>query len=199
VMLVATAPMAIGTSPAKPYKTFTDVIKAAKARPDTLTLGSVGSGSLGHLTLMLVQQAGGFRLVHVPYKGGGPMTVDIMGGHLETGIGSTGLMAPLINGGKIRGVAVTGNKRSQALPDLPTLAEQASRALGARLVGHLHAGGGAAASRRQDARGARQSLQPAGRAQAAHRDDGHGARGEHARRAAEIPGGRDGALGQGRA
>jgi tripartite-type tricarboxylate transporter receptor subunit TctC len=124
VMLVATAPMAIGTSPAKPYKTFTDVIKAAKARPDTLTLGSVGSGSLGHLTLMLVQQAGGFRLVHVPYKGGGPMTVDIMGGHLETGIGSTGLMAPLINGGKIRGVAVTGNKRSQALPDLPTLAEQ---------------------------------------------------------------------------
>ncbi len=124
VMLVATAPMAIGTSPARPYKTFTDVIKIARAKPDAVTLGSVGSGSLGHLTLALVQQAGGFRMVHVPYKGGGPMTVDIMGGHLETGIGSTGLMAPLINGGKIRGLAVTGNKRSQALPDVPALAEQ---------------------------------------------------------------------------
>jgi tripartite-type tricarboxylate transporter receptor subunit TctC len=124
VMLVATAPMAIGTGLAKPYKTFGDVIKAAKARPDAVTFGSVGSGSLGHLTLTLVQQAGGFKMVHVPYKGGGPMTVDIMGGHVEMGIGSTGVMAPLINGGKMRAVAVTGNKRSQALPDVPALAEQ---------------------------------------------------------------------------
>src|SRR6185295_12612844 len=112
-----------GTSPARPYRTFADVIKAAKAKPDAVTLGSVGSGSLGHLTLMLVQHAGAFRMVHVPYKGGGPMTVDVMGGHLETGIGSTGLMAPLVNGGKIRGLAVTGEKRSQALPELPTLIE----------------------------------------------------------------------------
>jgi tripartite-type tricarboxylate transporter receptor subunit TctC len=124
VMLIATAPMAIGTAPGKPYKSFADVIKAAKARPEAVTYGSVGSGSLGHLTLTLVQQAGGFRMVHVPYKGGGPMSVDIMGGHIETGLGSTGLMAPLINAGKIRGLAVTGNKRSQALPEVPALAEQ---------------------------------------------------------------------------
>jgi tripartite-type tricarboxylate transporter receptor subunit TctC len=124
VMLVATAPNAIGTSPARPYKTFADVIKTAKAKPDAVTIGSVGSGSLGHLMMTLVQQAGAFRLVHVPYKGGGPMTVDIMGGHVDTGIGSTGLMAPLINAGKIRGLAVTGNKRSHALPDVPALAEQ---------------------------------------------------------------------------
>ena len=124
VMLVATAPMAIGTGPAKPYKSFGDVIKAAKAKPDVLTFGSVGSGSLGHLTLTLVQQAGAFKLVHVPYKGGGPMTVDIMGGHIEMGIGSTGVMAPLINAGKMRAIAVTGDKRSQALPDVPSLSEQ---------------------------------------------------------------------------
>ena len=124
VMLVATAPMAIGTGLAKPYKTFGDVIKAAKAKPDVLTFGSVGSGSLGHLTLALVQQAGAFKLVHVPYKGGAPMTVDVMGGHTEMGIGSTGVMAPLINAGKMRAIAVTGDKRSQALPDVPSLSEQ---------------------------------------------------------------------------
>jgi tripartite-type tricarboxylate transporter receptor subunit TctC len=124
VMLVATAPMAIGTSPAKPYKTFADVIKAAKARPDIVTYGSVGSGSLGHLTLTLVQQAGAFRMVHVPYKGGGPMTVDILGGHIEMGIGSTAVIAPHVKGGKMRAIAVTGNKRSLALPEVPALAEQ---------------------------------------------------------------------------
>ena len=124
VMLVATAPMAIGTGLSRPYKSFGDVIKAAKAKPDVLTFGSVGSGSLGHLTLTLVQQAGAFKLVHVPYKGGGPMTVDVMGGHTDMGIGSTGVMAPLINAGKMRAIAVTGDKRSQALPDVPSLSEQ---------------------------------------------------------------------------
>ena len=59
VMLVGTAPMAIATHPAKPYKNFGDVIKAAKAKPDTITFGSIGNGSLGHLTMILVQQAAG--------------------------------------------------------------------------------------------------------------------------------------------
>jgi tripartite-type tricarboxylate transporter receptor subunit TctC len=124
VMLVGTAPMAIGTHPAKPYKTFADVIQLAKAKPATVTYGSVGSGSLGHITLTLVQQAGGFKMIHVPYKGGGPMTVDILGGHIEIGIGSTAVIAPHVKGGKMRAIAVTGNKRSHALPDVPALAEQ---------------------------------------------------------------------------
>lgn len=66
VMLVGTAPMAIVTHPSKPYKNFGDVITAARAKPDSVTYGSVGSGSLGHLTMTLVQQAGGFKIVHVP-------------------------------------------------------------------------------------------------------------------------------------
>src|SRR3954469_5466673 len=70
VMLVGTAPMAIVTSPSKPYKTFADVVRAAKAKPESISYGSVGSGSLGHLTMMLVQHAGGFKAVHVPYRGG---------------------------------------------------------------------------------------------------------------------------------
>ncbi|HEU4341816.1 MAG TPA: tripartite tricarboxylate transporter substrate-binding protein, partial [Candidatus Binatia bacterium] len=66
VTLVGTAPMAIVTNPTKPYKNFADVIKAAKAKPDTLTYGSIGSGSLGHLTMKLLEQAGSFTAVHVP-------------------------------------------------------------------------------------------------------------------------------------
>ena len=124
VMLVGTAPMAIVTHPGKPYKSFGDVIKTAQAKPGSVTYGSIGSGSLGHLTLTLVQQTGGFRIVHVPYKGGGPMTVDALGGHVDLAIGTVALLAPYVNGGKLRAIAVTGDKRSNALPDVPSLAEQ---------------------------------------------------------------------------
>jgi len=124
VMLVGTAPMAVVTNPAKPYHNFGDFIKAAKARPDTITYGSVGSGSLGHLSMMIVQQAGGFKVVHVPYKGGGPMTVDTMGGQIDAGIASVAVLTPLVRGGKLRAIAVTGDKRSHTMPEVPTLAEQ---------------------------------------------------------------------------
>ena len=124
VMLVATAPMGIVTSPGKPYKAFADVVKAAKAKPDAITYGSVGSGSLGHLAMTLVQEAGGFKLVHVPYAGGGPMSANVLGGHIELGIGSVALVSPQIRGGKMRGIATTGDKRTPSIPDVPTLAEQ---------------------------------------------------------------------------
>ena len=124
VMLVGTAPMAIATAPGKPYRTFGDVVKIAKAKPGTVTVGSIGSGSLGHLSMMLVQERGGFQLVHVPFKGGGPMTTDALGGHIELGIGSVAVMAPHVNAGKLRAIAVTGDKRSQAMPEVATLAEQ---------------------------------------------------------------------------
>jgi tripartite-type tricarboxylate transporter receptor subunit TctC len=124
VMLIGTAPMAIGTAIAKPYKSFADVINAAKAKPDSVSYGSIGNGSLGHLTMTLVQQAGGFKIVHIPYKGGGPMSADALGGQIETAIGSVAVLAPHVKGGKLRAIAVTGDKRSNSMPDVPTLAEQ---------------------------------------------------------------------------
>jgi tripartite-type tricarboxylate transporter receptor subunit TctC len=124
IMLVGTAPMALATTPGRPFKTFDDVIKAAKAKPGSITYGSVGAGSLGHLTMTLVQQAGAFKLVHVPYKGGGPMTTDVLGGHIELAIGSVALLAPQLSAGKLKAVAVTGDQRSPAMPEVPALAEQ---------------------------------------------------------------------------
>jgi tripartite-type tricarboxylate transporter receptor subunit TctC len=124
VMLVGIAPYAIVTGAGKPYKSFGDVIKAARAKPDTVTFGSVGAGSLGHLALTVVQQMGGFKIVHVPFAGGGPMTVQVLGGQIETGIGSVALLTPHVKGGKMRAIATTGEKRAGTLPEVPTLAEQ---------------------------------------------------------------------------
>jgi tripartite-type tricarboxylate transporter receptor subunit TctC len=124
VTLIGTAPMAIATAVAKPYTSFVDVVAAAKAKPGTMSIGSVGNGSLGHLTMVLVQQASDIRLIHIPYKGGGPMTADAVGGQIDLAIGSVAVITPHVKGGKLRAIAVTGDTRSRALPDVPALAEQ---------------------------------------------------------------------------
>ena len=124
VMLVGYAPMAITTSAdKKPYKSFADVIAAAKARPDTLTIGNVGNGSLGHLATILLNQAAGIHLVPVPYKGGGPLSTDVMGGQIDFAMASTAAQAQHVRGGKMRALVLTGDKRSHTMPEVPTLRE----------------------------------------------------------------------------
>jgi tripartite-type tricarboxylate transporter receptor subunit TctC len=124
VMLVGSAPMAITTGTMKPYKTFADVIAAAKAKPDTVTLGNVGNGSLAHLTTVVLNQAAGVKLVPVPYKGGGPLSLDLMGGQVELGMASTAAQVQHVRGGKMRALVLTGDRRSHTMPDVPTLKEQ---------------------------------------------------------------------------
>ena len=130
VMLIGTAPMAIATATAKPYKSFADVIAAAKAK-DGVTIGSIGNGSLGHLAAILLQHASGAKLIHVPYKGGGPLTTDAMGGQVELAIASTAAISPHVRSGKLRALVVTGDKRSHTMPDVPSLGEQGVRGIDA--------------------------------------------------------------------
>ena len=124
VMLVGRAPYAIATAVSKPWKTFGDVVAAAKAKPESVSIGSIGNGTLGHLALVMAMQQGGFKITHAPYKGGGPMTQDMLGGQIELGIGSVALLTPHVKGGKMRAVATLGEKRASTLPDTPTLIEQ---------------------------------------------------------------------------
>ena len=124
VMLVGTAPMAITTAPGKPFKSFADVVTAAKAKPDTVTIGNVGNGSIAHLTTILLNQAAGIHLVAVPYKGGGPLSTDAMGGQVDLAIASTAAQAQHVRNGKLRALVLTGDKRSHTMPDVPTLTEQ---------------------------------------------------------------------------
>lgn len=124
VMLIGVAPLALATHPSKPYRNLADVVAAAKAKPGGVTFGSVQNGSTGHLEMLLWQQAAGVKLTHAPYRGAGPMVTDLLGGHIELGIGSAAVVAPQIAAGKLRGIAVTGEKRASNIPGTPTLAEQ---------------------------------------------------------------------------
>jgi tripartite-type tricarboxylate transporter receptor subunit TctC len=124
VMLVGTAPLAITTQPSKPYRDIGDVIKAAKAKPESITFGSIGNGSVGHLSMTVFAQQAGIKLVHVPYKGGGPMMQDALGGAIELGVASVAALAANIKGGKLRAIGTTGDKRAHTVPDVPTLAER---------------------------------------------------------------------------
>lgn len=124
VMLISRSSMVVTTHASQPYRTFFDVVKAAKAKPDALGYGTIGAGSLGHLAMALLQTDGDFRLTHVPYKGGGPLMQDAIAGHVPLAIGTTFLLSPHINTKAIRPVAVTGTVRVPQFPDVPTLAEQ---------------------------------------------------------------------------
>lgn len=122
VMLVGTSPMLITTHNSRPWRNLQDVVAAAKARPDTLTYGSIGNGSLAHLTMSLMQQRGEFRVVHVPYRGGGPMSAAAAAGELDMPMATNAGLGGQV-GVTLRPLAQTGGRRSPLFPDLPTVAE----------------------------------------------------------------------------
>ena len=122
VSLIGTSAMVLATFAGSEYKTFGDVVAAAKAKKN-VSYGSIGSGSLGHLAMALLGKSGNIDWQHVPYKGGGPLMTDAVAGHVPLSIASVFVTKPHIDNGRLRPLAVTTSKRSAELPDVPTLAE----------------------------------------------------------------------------
>jgi tripartite-type tricarboxylate transporter receptor subunit TctC len=123
VMQVAASPFLFMSAAGSKYANLNDVIAEAKAAPGKVSYGSAGSGTFTHLVMELLQQRGGFTMVHVPYKGASPAMADVIGGHIPMAALSIGSGMSGIQGGKLRGLAVTSLKRSPALPEVPTLDE----------------------------------------------------------------------------
>ena len=123
VVLVASSPFLLMTDTNSKYKTLTEVIAAAKANPTAITYGTAGHGTFPHLAIELLQTAGNFKMVEVPYKGAAPAMTDLLGGHISMAALSIASGMPHIQAGKLRGLAVTSAKRNPALPDVPTVAE----------------------------------------------------------------------------
>lgn len=123
VLLIGTAPNVLCTHPSRPFKSFAEVIAAAKEKPGTLSYASIGSGSVGHLTMTLLTKKAGINLVHVPYRGGGPAMNDALAGHVDMIIGSAALVTPQVKADKIRPLMQTGKSRVATLPDVPTAIE----------------------------------------------------------------------------
>jgi tripartite-type tricarboxylate transporter receptor subunit TctC len=124
VMLVGTSPMAIVTKADQPYKDFKDVLAAAKAKPGSVAVGSIGSGSLGHLAIAQIGNLLNLELTHIPYKGGGPLMTDALGGQVPFAIGSVFVVNPHVKGGKLKALAVTSAKPSPTMPGVGTVADQ---------------------------------------------------------------------------
>ncbi len=107
-----------------PIKNLSDFVSAGKTKDGFVTFGSSGNGSTGHLAGELLKARSGMKGEHINYKGGGPAMTDLLGGNITAIFASTPTAVPLIEGGKIKPLAVTSLKRLPGLPNVPTVAEQ---------------------------------------------------------------------------
>jgi tripartite-type tricarboxylate transporter receptor subunit TctC len=123
VALIATYSLVIAAHPSTPGKTLREVVAYAKANPGKLSYGSSGTGGPLHMGAEMFKRAVGVDILHVPYKGNAPATLAILAGEVNLTFDSPVGPAPNIRAGKLRGLAVTGKKRSSILPDLPTVTE----------------------------------------------------------------------------
>ena len=123
ITTVALVPNVLVVNPQVPAKTVQELLAQAKAQPGKLTYGSNGTGTGQHLIGAQFEGMGGVQLLHVPYKGSGPLTTDLLGGQISMSFDTVTPVLPHIKAGKLRALAVTTAKRSVALPDVPTLEE----------------------------------------------------------------------------
>jgi tripartite-type tricarboxylate transporter receptor subunit TctC len=123
ISLMVTSPSTLVAGTAFAPSNLREVIARAKAEPGKVTYGSVGAGSSNHLGALLLEQAGGVKMTHVPYKGGGPLVQAMLGNQVDIAFVSTPLILPHIKSGKVKPIAVGGAKRMAQLPDVQTVSE----------------------------------------------------------------------------
>jgi tripartite-type tricarboxylate transporter receptor subunit TctC len=123
VSLVGTIPHVLVVNASEPYKTVSDVIKTAKAKPGTLTFASGGNGTILQMQGELLKIQTGIDMLHIPYKGDTPAMQDVLAGHVTMMFVPIAAALPHIQSGKLRALAVTSPKRLKALPDAPTMKE----------------------------------------------------------------------------
>jgi len=123
ITLVAAADYILAVHPSLPAKTVKDLIALARARPGQIVFSSSGNFGLPHLAGELLQQQAQIQMLHVPYKGGGPAAMAILGGEVSLMFGTGPTVVPHAKNSRLRLIATAGAKRSKSLPELPTVAE----------------------------------------------------------------------------
>jgi len=134
IMIVGRTPLVLAVHPTLPAANVTELIALARARPGGLTYASAGSGTLVHLAAEMLKTAASIDLVHVPYKGAGQAILDVIGGQVPMMFAVPGTARAHIASGKLRPLALTGEKRFDGLPSVPTFAEAGMRGMDASLI-----------------------------------------------------------------
>ena len=125
ISLIVVAPTVLVVHPSVPARSVKELIALAKSRPGALNYGSAGNGSDNHLTAEMFKSAAKIDAVHVPYKGGGAVMLDLAAGQVSFVFSTLPTALPFIGNGRIRALAVSGLKRNASLPEVPTVAESA--------------------------------------------------------------------------
>lgn len=121
--LIGNAPLLLVVAADSPYRTLAQVVAAAKAKPESLNYATSGNGTVAHLATELFQREAGIKLTHVPYKGAAQGLTDLIGGQVQLYMSSVPTLLPHVKNGKLRAIAVTSAKRTDELPQVPTVAE----------------------------------------------------------------------------
>jgi tripartite-type tricarboxylate transporter receptor subunit TctC len=127
VTLIASAPLLVVVHPSLPVKSVKELISLAKAKPGQINFASNGAGGSSHLAVELFKMTTGTNMLHIPYKGLSLALTDLLSGEVQLMFSSAVAMLPQVKAGRLRAIAMTGAKRSPAIPDIPTVAEAGVR------------------------------------------------------------------------
>jgi len=146
VVLIGNAPLVMLAPADAPYNTIAEFIQMARAKPGEFSYGSVGAGTPGHLSAVALGLGLKLDMLHVPYKGVGPLLSDLIAGRLQAFFSSASAAVPQVKGGKLKALAVTTPQRMSSLPQVPTLTESGLPGFSYTLWGGLFAPAGTPAS-----------------------------------------------------